>query len=428
MARLTRRRFNKLFAATGGAAALGSLSAPVPLRAAAARVVVIGGGFGGATAAKYLRLLDATIEVTLIEPKTTYLTCPFSNRVLGGLGTMDELARGYDALRRQHGVTVVHDKARALDPDNKTVMLEGGGKLGFDRAVVSPGIDFRWDAVEGASPEASERLPHAWQAGPQTVLLRRQLEAMPDDGTVLICPPANRYRCPPAPYERASLIAHYLKAAKPNATIVILDAKEKFSKQQLFMDAWEELYGYMIEWRAGAAGGQVLRVDGDARIVETEFGEEAGDVINFIPPQQAGRIARNMGLADAGGWCPVDPWSFESRLLPGVHVIGDSADAGRMPKSAVTANGQAKAAALAIVAALRGTAAPAPSLLNVCYSLVAPDYGISDVGVYEATGNGIVGIEGAGGTSPGTAEPAFRRQEADYARGWYAAITQDVFG
>jgi sulfide dehydrogenase [flavocytochrome c] flavoprotein subunit len=364
MARLTRRRFNRLLAATGGAAALGTLRAPTPLRAAAPRVVVIGGGFGGATAAKYLRLLDAAIEVTLIEPKTSYLTCPFSNRVLGGLGTLDQLAQGYGALRRKHGVTVVHDWARALDPDRKTVALAGGATLGFDRAVVSPGIDFRWDAVEGASPEASERLPHAWRAGPQTLLLRRQLEAMPDGGTVLICPPANRYRCPPAPYERASLIAHYLKAEKPNATVTILDAKEKFSKQQLFMDGWEELYGDTIEWRAASAGGQVLRIDAAARIVETEFGEEAGDVINFIPPQQAGRVARDMGLADASGWCPVDPWSFESRLLPGVHVIGDSADAGRMPKSGVTANNQAKAAALAIVAALRGGTAPAPSFLD----------------------------------------------------------------
>jgi sulfide dehydrogenase [flavocytochrome c] flavoprotein subunit len=425
MKTISRRQFGRMVGATGAVAALG---APLPLRAASARVVVIGGGFGGATTAKYLRLVDPSLEVTLVEANETFHTCPFSNWVLGGIKEMEDIAHGYDALRSKHGVKVVHDTATAVDAASKTVTLKGGDKLAFDRAVVSPGIDFRWDAVEGYTQLASEYLPHAWQAGPQTVLLRKQLENMPDGGTVLICPPGNPFRCPPGPYERASLIAHYLKTSKPKSKIIILDAKEKFSKQPLFMDGWTALYGDMIEWRAVSAGGMISRVDHENRQVETEFGMEKGDVINFIPPQWAGQIARDAGLADAKGWCPVNQKTFESTVHPGIHVIGDASIAGKMPKSGFSANSQGKVAAVAVVTELKGKEMIDPSYANTCYSLVAPGYGISVAAVYRFTDKGIVGVKGAGGVSPKEADLVFRQKEATNAQGWYDAITSDMFG
>jgi sulfide dehydrogenase [flavocytochrome c] flavoprotein subunit len=428
MNRISRRQFGRMVGATGAVAALGTIGAPTPLRAAGARVVVVGGGFGGATAAKYLRLIDPSLEVTLVEANTTFHTCPFSNLVLGGVKQMEDIAHGYDALRSVHGVKVVHEQATALDPAAKTVALQGGDKLAFDRAVVSPGIDFRFDAVDGYSEQASETLPHAWKAGPQTALLRRQLVDMPDGGVVLICPPGNPFRCPPGPYERASMIAHYLKTNKPKSKVIILDAKEKFSKQPLFMNGWTELYGDMIEWRAVSAGGKISRVDAANRQVETEFGMEKGDVINFIPPQMAGRIARDAGLADAKGWCPVNQKTFESTLHAGIHVIGDSSIAGKMPKSGFSANSQGKVAAAAIVAALQGNEMVDPSYANTCYSLVAPGYGISVAAVYRYTDQGIVGVKGAGGVSPKEADAVFRQKEATYAQGWYDSITADMFG
>ncbi len=428
MTRITRRRFNALLGATGAVSALGVLGAPTPVRAATRRVAVIGGGFGGATTAKYLRLMDPGIEVTLVEQNKVFHTCPFSNTVLGGLRKIEGIAHGYGALRDKHGVKVVHDVAKALDPTAKKVSLGGGGTLEFDRAVVSPGIDFRWGAVEGYDRETAESVPHAWKAGPQTVLLRKQLEGMADGGTVLICPPGNPFRCPPGPYERASLIAHYLKSHKPRSKIIILDAKEKFSKQGLFMGGWQELYGDLIEWRASSAGGKVQRVDAAARGVETEFGMEKGDVINFIPAQLAGKIARDAGLANDKGWCPVNQKTFESTIHPGIHVIGDACIAGKMPKSGFSANSQAKITAAAIVAAFKGRDMATPSYANTCYSLLGPDYGISVAAVYRLTDKGIVGVKGAGGLSPKDADADYRKQEAIYAEGWYASITEDMFG
>ncbi len=340
---------------------------------------------------------------------------------------MNDIGHGYGALKNKHGVKVVHARAKWVS-GNKTVTLEDGSKLAFDRAVVSPGIDFRFDSMPGYNQDATDKMPHSWQAGPQTALLRKQLEAMPNGGTVLICPPGNPFRCPPGPYERTSLIAHYLKKHKPQSKIVVLDAKEKFSKQGLFMSGWDLHYGDLIEWRAASAGGKISRVDPMSMQVETEFGMEKGHVINFIPAQQAGKIARDSGLTNSKGWCPVDQVTFESELLPGVHVIGDACIAGKMPKSGFSANSQGKVAAASIVSLFEGTEPITPSYANTCYSLVTPDHGISVAKVYKISDKTIVGIKGSGGLSPKAENAAVRSQEATYTQGWYDAITQDMFG
>ncbi len=428
MTKLTRRQFTTALGAGGGALALGTLGMPLPLRAASARVVVIGGGFGGATTAKYLRMMDPGLDVTLVEPKKVFHTCPFSNTVLGGMNKLDYIAHSYDAMQKTHGVKVINDMAAGIDPVAKKVTLAGGGTLEYDRAVVSPGVDFRWDQVNGHGADTADKIPHAWHAGPQTAILRSQLEAMPDGGTVLICPPGNPFRCPPGPYERASMIAHYLKTNKPKSKILILDAKGKFSKQGLFMQGWEELYGGLIEWRASDSGGKVSRVDVGGMAVETEFGMEKGDVINFIPPQKAGKIAFAAGLTNDKGWCPVNQKTFESTIHKGIHVIGDACIAGKMPKSGFSANSQGKVTAAAIVAELGGKQAVSPSFANTCYSLVSPTYGISVAAVYRLGDKGIGPVKGAGGVSPMDGNDKFRQQEASYAEGWYLSITKDMFG
>ncbi|NIR28663.1 MAG: FAD-dependent oxidoreductase [Gammaproteobacteria bacterium] len=430
MSTMTRRGFVRLLGAAGAASALSA--AGVPIAGAAkpkGRVVVVGGGFGGATCAKYIRRFDPGVEATLVESAKRFVTCPFSNAVLGGLYEMDDITHGYEALRAEHGVNVVHETVTGIDPESRSVKLAGGKTLAYDRLVVSPGIDFRWEALEGYDAEVAEAIPHAWKGGPQTVTLRKQLEAMPDGGTVVICPPGNPFRCPPGPYERASLIAHYLKSHKPRSKILILDAKEKFSKQPLFEQGWERLYPGMIEWVAGSAGGAIKTVNAQTRTVATEFGDaHRADVLNVIPPQKANVIAHAAGLTDESGWCPVDQRTFESKRHAGVHVIGDASIAGALPKSGFAASSEAKVCAAAIVSALSGQEMPDPSYVNTCYSLVGPQYGISVAMVYRMKDRTIAKVEGAGGVSPKDADAEFRHREADYARGWYASITKDAWG
>ena len=425
MKKINRRNFAKIIGSAGLASTLGM---PSLVFGASKKVVVVGGGFGGATAAKYLRKLDSSIDVTLVEPNPTYYTCPFSNTVLGGIKDMSEIAHGYGAMKNKHGVRVIHAKAKNVNSNSKTVTLDNGRKLDFDRAIVSPGVDLRFDSMEGYSQTATDKMPHSWKAGPQTALLRRQLENMRNGGTVLICPPGNPFRCPPGPYERTSLIAHYLKTHKPKSKITILDAKEKFSKQSLFMSGWDLHYGDLIEWRAGTAGGKISRVDPQNMQVETEFGMEKGDVINFIPAQHAGKVARDSGLTNKKGWCPVNQVTFESTLQPGIHVIGDASIAGKMPKSGFSANSQGKVAAAAIVSELAGQEPIEPSYANTCYSLITPEHGISVAKVYKISDKKtIVGVKGSGGVSPKNEDPIVRRQEAIYTQGWYDAIVQDMF-
>ena len=425
MKKINRRNFAKIIGSAGLASTLGM---PSLVFGASKKVVVVGGGFGGATAAKYLRKLDSSIDVTLVEPNPTYYTCPFSNTVLGGIKDMSEIAHGYGAMKNKHGVRVIHAKAKNVNSNSKTITLDNGRKLDFDRAIVSPGVDLRFDSMEGYSRTATEKMPHSWKAGPQTAFLRRQLENMRNGGTVLICPPGNPFRCPPGPYERTSLIAHYLKTHKPKSKIIILDAKEKFSKQSLFMSGWDLHYGDLIEWRAGTAGGKISRVDPQNMQVETEFGMEKGDVINFIPAQHAGKVARDSGLTNKKGWCPVNQVTFESTLQPGIHVIGDASIAGKMPKSGFSANSQGKVAAAAIVSELAGQEPIEPSYANTCYSLITPEHGISVAKVYKISDKKtIVGVKGSGGVSPKNEDPIVRRQEAIYTQGWYDAIVQDMF-
>ncbi|MCC6735632.1 MAG: FAD-dependent oxidoreductase [Bauldia sp.] len=422
---ITRRSALGLIAATGAA----SLAMPNVARGATGRVVVIGGGFGGATAAKYLKLRSPGLAVTLIEPAEMFYTCPFSNLYLGGLWDFAAIGQGYDLLRSDYGVEIVHDRAETVDTAARTLRLGGGAELGYDALVMSPGIDMRWDALAGYGEAAAEKAPHAWKAGPQTQLLRAQLEAMPDGGTFVMVAPDNPFRCPPGPYERASLVANYFKAHKPASKVLILDAKDAFSKQARFTDGWSTLYGDMIEWVSRSNDGKVVRVDADALEVETEFGQRIrADVLNVIPPQRAGLIADRAGLTNESGWVPVNPATFEAVAAPGVFVIGDATIAAPMPKSGFAANAQGKVVAANIVAMLEGREPPAPAWLNTCYSLVGPEYGISVVGVYRLIDGAIAEVPGSGGVSPASGGPEFRAREAANTFGWYHAITNDIWG
>ena len=392
---------------------------------AGGRVVVVGGGFGGATCARELRRSGLT--VTLVEPDPFYTACPFSNAVLVGIRPMEAQQFRLDAIEKD-GVGIIRQRASRVDPQGRRVLLQDGSSLDYDRLVLSPGIDIRFDALPGYDEEASAALPHAWKAGEQTTLLARQLQAMDDGGTVVIVAPANPFRCPPGPYERASLIAHYLKTHKPRSKLLILDAKDTFSKQRLFQSAWQELYPGIVEWVSLSSGGKVIEVEAKTRTLVTDFGRQTGDVVNIIPPQRAGQITQAAGVADRSGWCPIDPVTFESRLQPNIHVIGDASIAGGMPKSAFSANAQGKVCAAAVASLLRGETPAAPKLINTCYSLVAPDYGISVAGVYRPLNGVLTDVEGAGGTSPANAPPSFRAQEAAYAEAWFQTITAEVFG
>jgi sulfide dehydrogenase [flavocytochrome c] flavoprotein chain len=408
-------------------AAITGLAALLPARAAAqstARVVVVGGGFAGATCARELK--RSGLAVTLVEPSATYTACPFSNGVLAGLRPLSAQQFGYDALKRD-GITVAAQNATRVDPQAKQVTLADGGTLPYDRLVLAPGIDLRFDALPGYNEEAAQTLPHAWKAGEQTTLLRRQLEAMDDGGTVVIAAPANPFRCPPGPYERASLIAYYLKTQKPRAKLIILDAKDTFSKQKLFQDAWKALYPN-LEWVSLSSGGKVTEVDVKDKTLVTEFGRHKASVANVIPPQRAGLIAPIAGVADRSGWCPIDPVTFESKQQPGIHVVGDACIAGGMPKSAFSANAQAKVCAAAVASLLRGETPVQPKLINTCYSLIAPDYGITVAGVYRPANGVLTDVEGAGGVSPAEAPASFRSLEATYADTWFQTITTEVFG
>jgi len=428
MTKITRRTFTGGF---GAAAALGAFALPgcASMTPSSAKVVVVGGGFGGATAARYIKRFDPSVSVVLVEPSKAFVTCPFSNTVIGGFNSIDYITHGYDALRGM-GIEVVHDMVGDIDGARKTVTLSGGATIAFERCIVSPGIDFRWDAVNGLDEGTSQIIPHAWKAGPQTLLLKKQLEAMPDGGVFVISPPDNPFRCPPGPGERISLVADYFKKAKPKSKIIVLDPKKKFSKQGLFQEGWAKLYPGMIDYRNIDNDGAVASVDVGAMTLVTDFAGEKvkGDVINFIPPQMAGKIAQDTGLADSTGWCPVDQGTFESTLQPGVHVIGDASIASPMPKSGFSASTQAKVCAAAIVALLKGEAPGTPKFVNTCYSLVAEDYGISVAMVYGYEGGKIVAIKGSGGLSPSGASDAFRHKEAEYARGWYESISADIWG
>jgi len=427
---MNRRDFVKT---TGAIAAIGAIGLPNIVLGQSKKVVVVGGGTSGATAAKYIKMADPSIDVTVIEPNKEYYTCYLSNEVLGGDRTLDSIKHGYDGLKA-HGVNIVHEKATGIDGEKKVVKTEGG-EYPFDRCIVSPGVSMLYDKIEGYSKEAAEKMPHAWKAGEQTKILRGQLEAMDDGGVVVIVAPPNPFRCPPGPYERASQIAMYLKEAKPKSKVLILDSKQKFSKQALFTQGWERLYGFgtensLIEWQPGPDA-TVVSVNPGEMSVETSFGDEVkGAVVNVIPPQGAGQIAVDAGLTDDSGWCPVDKKTFESTIHKGIHVIGDAAIADAMPKSAYAANSQAKVTAAAIIAMFNGDEPGTPSYVNTCYSIVGKDYGISVAAVYRLSedGSDIAGVEGAGGLTPMDAPDWALAREVQYAHSWYNNIVHDIFG
>ena len=293
---------------------------------------------------------------------------------------------------------------------------------------MSPGISFRWDALEGYGEGVAQAMPHAWKAGSQTVLLQQQLKAMPDGGVVLISVPPAPFRCPPGPYERASLIAHYLKREKPRSKLILLDSNARFSKQPLFTAAWQTHYGSMVEWRGASDFGGVTRVDAGTMQLHTDFDVERGDVINVIPPQQAGEIAQRAGVADATGWCPVNAISFESRLVPGIHVVGDATIAAPMPKSAFAANQQAKVCAIQVARMLSDLAPQATTLANTCYSYTTAETAISVSGVYRSDDGNFQNVSGAGGMSPADDQSGLAAREAIQAVDWFSAITRETFG
>ncbi|MEO5366181.1 MAG: NAD(P)/FAD-dependent oxidoreductase [Magnetococcus sp. WYHC-3] len=418
MSNLTRRHFVKL---SGAAAALGAVGFAPTVRAAQRKVVVVGGGYGGAVAAKYLKMGDPSLDVTLIEMNKEYVSCPLSNPVIVGIRDIKVQTWGYDGLKK-YGVNVVFDKVVGIDPAGKSVKTEGGTTFAYDKCVLSPGVEMKYAAIPGYSEEASHVMPHAWKAGPQTLELGKQLMAMEDGKNFVIVAPPDPYRCPPGPYERASLVAWYLKKHKPKSKVIIVDPKEKFSKQGLFTGAWKEL-GLPVEW-VGADNGKVTKVDAATKTVFTDMDKFEGGVVNVIPPQAAGHIAHVAGLVNDKGWCPVDLKTFESTMHKDIYVIGDSSVATGMPKSGYAANSEAKICVTAILASFMGKTAPEPSYVNTCYSLITPDYGISValVGMFK---DGKV-AEISGGVSPAAASPEFRKQEALFAESWYQSIMQDT--
>jgi sulfide dehydrogenase [flavocytochrome c] flavoprotein chain len=428
---MDRRLFLRL---TGAAATMGGMvAAPHVARAAGQKVVIVGGGPAGATAARYLRLADASIDVTLIEANPDYHTCFMSNEVLAGDRKLETLKVSFDGLKK-HGVKVVHDLVTGIDAAAKVVTTKGGEKFSYDRCIVAPGIDLSYAGVPGYSEADIEKAPHAWKAGPQTALLRKQLEAMPDGGNFVMIAPPNPFRCPPGPYERASLVAHYFKMHKPKSKVIILDPKDGFSKQALFQQAWTKFYGFgtpdsMIEWVSGGKGGKVQKVDLSTMTVEGEFETYKAAVLNVIPPQKAGKIAFDAGLTE-GNWAPVSKDTMESKKAPGIHVLGDAAEAATMPKSAYAANSQAKVTAAAVLAMLKGQPAPEPAYLNTCYSVAGHDHAFSIAGVYtyDKEKNAIAEIKGSGGVSKLDASDGDRKRELDYAHSWFRNIRADAWG
>jgi len=426
MTTLNRREFLKRSAAGMATATLAACAAMPDARKPIGRVVVIGAGFGGTTAAKYLRMWsEGTIEVLLVEGNPAFISCPTSNLVLGGSRTMAEITKSYRRLG-DYGVHVIHDEVLAVDTEKKRIRLQQGQELAYARLVVSPGIDFMPEQIGGYDAEAQATILHAWKAGPQTAALRRQLEDMRDGGVYVLSIPLEPYRCPPGPYERACLVAAYFKQAKPRSKVIILDANhDVISKGALFKAAWNDLYRGMIEYHANAA---VTGVDAKAKTMKTDFDTVRGDVLNIVPPQRAGNVAQGAGLITAANrWCGVDWLTMESVAAQGVHVLGDATlPANAMPKSGHLANQHAKVAAAAIVELMHGRAPnPSPMVNNTCYSHVSDKEAVHVAAVYayDAKDKTMKIIPGSGGVSAARSE-----LESVYAWSWAENIWNDMLG
>lgn len=409
-----------------GLIATGLLYAPMVLGQARPKVVVIGGGAGGATAARYLaKDGGGALEVTLIEANPIYTTCFFSNLYLGGFRDFESLQHGYDKIAAG-GVTVINDMATAVDPAAKTVTLAGGQVLPYDRLILSPGIDFKEGSVPGWSLDVAEVMPHAYKAGPQTQLLKKMVEEMPQGGTFAMVAPPNPYRCPPGPYERISMVAHVLKQKNPTAKILVLDPKEKYSKQALFEEGWARHYDGMVEWVGPDFGGAAVEVRADTMEVVVEGEAQKVDVCNVIPGQVAGKIAALAGVTDDSGWAPVHPDTMKSKLDENIWVLGDSSAQGDMPKSGFSANSQAKVAAMAIRGELLQSKVFPARYSNTCWSLIAPDDGVKVGASYEPTPEKIASVESF--ISQTGEDAALRKATYEESLGWYAGITADIFG
>lgn len=414
-----------VLAALGGSAALSLTGCATSPTKPAARVVVIGGGFGGATAAKYIRLWAPEIDVVLVEREQAFVSCPLSNLVLGGSETIERLTTGYDTLQKKHGVRLVRGEAVAVDADKRLVRLASGDVLPYDRLIVSPGIDFQYGQVPGLqTADAQARVLHAWKAGPQTVALRQQLEALPNGGVYALHIPKAPYRCPPGPYERAAQVAWYFKQHKPRSKVLVLDANPDIvSKKGLFLKAWNEQYPGLVEYRPNS---ELVSVDVATLTLELQFDKVKAGVLNVVPPQQAGKIAQTAGLITANAkWCGVNFQTFESVAVPHVHVLGDATlSAPGMPKSGFMANNHAKVAADAVIALLTGRAVnPEPIVANTCYSFVSDTdvVHVASVHKWNATQKTLVPVEGAGGLSPQA-----NAIEGQYAKSWARNIWADA--
>ncbi|MDA9265230.1 NAD(P)/FAD-dependent oxidoreductase [bacterium] len=419
--------FNRrLFLGTGVAAAT-TLAAPNVFAAGHGkpRVVVVGGGAGGATAARYIaKDSKGAIDVTLIEPSRMYYTCFFSNLYLGGIKTIDDLGHSYGTMAAG-GVNVVHDWAVDVDRDAKTVSLAGGGSVPYDKLILSPGIDFVDGAVEGWDLSSQNAMPHAYKGGSQTELLKSQIAAMPQGGTFAMVAPPNPYRCPPGPYERVSMVAHYLKANNPTAKIIVADPKPKFSKQGLFQEGWANHYDGMIDWIGDDFGGGNVSVDPDAMTVTIDGEVTKVDVCNVIPAMKAGRIAELAGVTD-GNWGPVNAADMSTKADADVYVLGDASQQGDMPKSGFSANSQAKVCANAVRGALTGSKVFPAKFSNTCWSLIDTNDGVKVGATYEATDEKISKVDGFISQTGETAE--MRKATYEESEGWYAGITADMFG
>lgn len=424
MTKLTRRQFNL----TLGISAAG-LAAPFTIRGQAKpKVVVIGGGAGGATAARYIaKNGNGAVDVTLIEESPTYTTCFFSNLYLGDVRSFDSITHSYDKLASDYGINVVNGYAMEIDKGGKTVKLKDGSSVAYDRVVVAPGIDLIYDSVPGYSEAAAKVAPHAWQAGPQTELLKSKMSELQNGDNIVMVTPPNPYRCPPGPYERASMMAHYFKNnGMTDSTITILDPKPKFSKQGLFTAGWEKHYPGVIEWLPPEIHGGILSVDVDAGTVETDLDTFEGKLLNIIPKQTAGAIAQSSGLADDSGFCPIDSESMRSAMDDSVFVIGDASIADAMPKSGFSANSQAKVAAMHVLGDLTDSKVFPAKYGNTCWSMIGTDDGVK-VGASYASVDGKIASTSKF-ISQGDEDDATRKATFEESLGWYDGITKDIFG
>jgi len=423
MRKLTRRQFNGLL---GVSAVAGTMGIHSLAWAATKKVVVIGGGAGGATAARYLaKESKGKLDVTLIEPSKRYYTCFFSNLYIGGFREYESTGHSYDGLAANHGINVIHDWATSVDGARKTVSLGSGAKVAYDRLVISPGIDFKYDSVPGYSVEAQGRMPHAYRSGTQAQLLKAQVLAMKQGGTFIMITPPNPFRCPPGPYERVSMIAHQFKQHNPRAKIIVLDPKGKFSKQGLFTEGWDKHYPGMIDWIPTGMVGDIKNVNPKTMEIETEDESFKADAACVIPAQKAGAIAMMAGVTD-GDWAPVDPATMRSRADSNIFVLGDASIASAMPKSGFSANSQAKVAANVIIAELTDSSAFPARYSNTCWSLISPNNSIKVGASYKP---GEERIEAVSKFISKTGEDAATREKnSEEALGWYSGITADMFG